>query len=279
MAQWRLVGIWGGCLTVGLLIGAASVGGGKPQPERHDNVVGAEPNALPMPVEPCPVAVVSDASEPTVIPASYVAAAVEADVVALAPIDEATRTLLEPQLRIPVRVELPAFPFVTEPQPSRPTASDVLSLKPLPTSEAVTSHSPRELPNERRSVVRAYPVLSKSPLAAEVDPVPPGRVMFAVRPGAYVFAAAAEVVPLLTRLGIPRIEPLSMQDDPSVIATYQSLIAPLTLAAPTAPAATDVAVPDPFAGRRAARLSNVPVEKDSPVTPVLPAVAPVLSGK
>ena len=273
MSQWRLIGIWGGCLSVGLLIGAASVRGGKPQPEQSDNVVAAEPT----PCAPGTLNVPDNAVQSTVIPASYVAVAEQADVVALAPVDEVTRTLLEPQLRLPVRIELPAFPFVTEAQASRPTASDILTLLPLPTREAVTSNVPRELPNERRSAVRAYPVLSKSPLAAEVDPVLPARLMFAERPGAYVFAPTAEVVPLLTRLGLPRVEPLNVQEDPTVVAVYQSLLAPLSLAAPTAPAATDVAVPDPFVGRRAARLSNAPAEKDPAATPLLPVTAPVLS--
>ena len=239
-----------------------------------------EPNVLPAREARAPrTSAETDAAPATVIPASYVAAVDPVDVVALAPVDEATRTLLEPQLRVPVRVELPAFPFVTEPQPSRPTASDVLSLQPLPTAEAVTSNVPRELRDERRSIVRIYPVLSKSPLAAEVDPVVPARLLFAVRPGAFVFAAPVEVVPLLTRLGVPRTEPFNLQDDPTIAAVYQSLTAPLSLAAPTAPAASDVAVPDPFVGRRAARLSNAPAEKDAPATPVLPAVAPALSGK
>ena len=151
MTQWRLIKIWGGCLAVGLLIGAASVRGGKPQSAEPVGVVSTEPNVLPAREARAPrTSAETDAAPPAVIPASYVAAVDSVEVVALAAVDEATRTLLEPRLRVPVRIELPAFPFVTEPQPSRPTASDVLSLQPLPTAEAVTSNVPRELPNERR---------------------------------------------------------------------------------------------------------------------------------
>jgi hypothetical protein len=167
---------------------------------------------------------------------------------------------LEERLTPPRQAPLQPVPYVAEPKPRRDSKLDRPPELALPSLEPPAG--PRLLPSEQPRVRKPRPTVDVPPLAMDLNPRLPTAVWFAERPR----AAASSPDPLaLGPKGPAAIELPSVANDPT---TQQSRGFVLNSPTPwrTEPAAPiSLAVPDPFALKRAFGLHGSPPDRDDPV--------------
>jgi|GEM_PF-3709337 len=167
---------------------------------------------------------------------------------------------LEARLTPPRQAPLQPVPFVAEPKSRRDGKLDRPPELALPSLEPPVG--PRLLPSEQLRSRKPRPAVDVPPLAIELNPRLPSVVWFTERPR----AAAPGSDPLaLGPKGPAGIELPGVANDPT---TQQSRGFVLNSPTPwrTEPAGPiSLAVPDPFASKRAFGMQSSPPDRDDPV--------------